>query len=626
MVDADEAAPSKGRLAGLWLLAVGVVYGDIGTSPLYALREAFAHGVDPTPANVLGILSLVAWSLMLIISVKYLVIVLRADNRGEGGVLALTALVHRGASGRLGTIALGIGLLGAALLYGDSMITPAISVLSAVEGITVAAPALDDAVIPLTLAILAGLFWAQRHGTAGVGRIFGPVTLLWFVTLFGLGVSHIAQNPVVLHALDPRHAVSFIVSHGWGSLAVLGAVFLVVTGGEALYADLGHFGTRPIRLAWFTVALPALMTNYLGQGALVLSDPSTAANPFYSLAPSWALVPLIVLATMATIVASQAVITGAFSLTFQAIHLGWLPRLRVRHTSVSEAGQIYIPLVNWLLFAACVYLVTTFRSSSALAGAYGLAVAGTMVLTTLLLAMVAMRHWGWGKLTTAAALGGFLVIELAFLAANGLKFIDGGWFPLLVAVAIVLLLVTWRTGRKILNRSLAHEHMPMREFLRQEELQPATRVPGVAVYMAADPTGPPPALVRNLQHHKVRHDKIVLVTVIPEEVSHVFNRNRVEVHELGYDMWHVVARYGFVEEPHVPRVLLIAQQYGLSVDTDDATYFVGMERVISTPRYSGMAYWRERLFAFMVRNAQRPSAYFQLPRERVIEVGVQIEI
>jgi KUP system potassium uptake protein len=621
-------APSGRYLLTLSLAALGIVYGDIGTSPLYAMRESFLpeHGVRATPDNVLGVLSLIFWSLVLVISVKYLVFILRADNRGEGGILALTSLItptHALRRGRWGLVTL--GLFGTALLYGDGMITPAISVLSAVEGLEVVTPAFTPYVLPITIAILAALFLVQRRGTASVGRVFGPVTLLWFGTLTALGVWHIAGAPRVFAAVLPTHALRFFAANGWHAFLVLGSVFLVTTGGEALYADMGHFGRRPIRLAWFAVALPALLLNYFGQGALLLRDPSAVANPFYRMAPGWALLPVVVIATAATVIASQALISGAFSLTLQAVQLGYSPRVQVDHTSARERGQIYIPSVNWALMVACIGLVVGFRSSTNLAAAYGVAVTTTMTITTVLFYFVARERWRWGAARAGAVAGGFLAIDLAFFAANLPKVPRGGWFPLVVGAVVFTLLTTWKKGRHVLAARMRESAVPRDAFLADIAARPPHRVPGTAVFMSGDAHGTPPALRHNLKHNKVLHERVVFLAVATEEVPAVPAAERAEVRPLGNGFWHVRLSYGFMEHADVPAALGAVAHDGLAFRPMETTFFLGRETLIATDR-PGMAVWRERLFSVLSRNARPATAFFRLPPNRVVELGAQVEL
>jgi KUP system potassium uptake protein len=621
-------------LLSLTLTALGVVYGDIGTSVLYAMRECFfgSHSVPPTHENVLGVLSLIIYSLVLVISIKYVVIVMRADNQGEGGVLALTALIpgrggdNTGGS-RLATgrpILIALGIFGTALLYGDGMITPAISVLGAVEGLEVATPLFRPYVVPVTVTILIGLFLIQRYGTHRVGGLFGPIMVIWFVTIAGLGAMWIARMPAVLGSFDPRHAVMFFAENGFIGFAVLGAVFLVVTGGEALYADMGHFGRAPIRLAWFALVLPALILNYLGQGALLLVNP-TSEHPFFLLAPSWALLPLVGLATAAAIIASQALISGSFSITRQAIQLGLAPRLDVQHTSAREMGQIYLPQINWALMLSTLVIVIGFGSSSALAAAYGIAVTLTMVITVLLLYVVMTERWRWPKPAAVAVMALFLSIDLAFFGANALKVLQGGWVTLGVALALFTFMTTWKTGRRLVAQRLTARAIPLPDFIAMVDAMGPVRVPGTAVFMTAQPTGTPPALAHNLQYNKVLHDHVVLLTVSTAQQPHVPPRERVSVEPLGHNLFNVRVQYGFMEDPDVPQALEQARSQGLALDSKDLTYFLGRETIIVSRR-KGMAVWREKLFVLMARNAVRATAFFRLPPERVVELGVQVEM
>jgi len=621
---------STGRrsLLPVTLTAVGVVYGDIGTSPLYALRECFfgSHSVPPNHDNVLGVLSLIVYSLILVISVKYIAIVMRADNQGEGGILALTALLpSRYRNGGGWSPLLLMGIFGAALLYGDGMITPAITVLGAVEGLKVATPLFDPYVVPVTVVILLGVFAIQRHGTHRVGRLFGPVMVLWFTVIAIVGAHSMLQRPEVLTAVDPRHAVAFFREHGLHGFAVLGAVFLVVTGGEALYADMGHFGRRPIRLAWFALVLPALLLNYFGQGALLLDDPSAAEQPFFLLAPPWALLPLVVLATAAAIIASQALISGAFSLTQQAIQLGYSPRLDIEHTSSHEMGQIYVPQVNWALMVATVVIVIGFGSSTALAAAYGIAVTMTMIITAVLLQVVATERWGWPPAAVMAATGLFLTIDLAFFGANALKIAQGGWLPLVIGGLLFTLMTTWKTGRQIVAARLTARAIPIEDFLSRVETSNPARVPGTAVFMTAQPQGTPPALAHNLRYNKVLHEHVVRLMVTTRPVPTVPAEEQVTVRALGSGVSDVLIQYGFMEEPDVPAALGRAYEQGLAYDRNDVVYFLGRETLIVTEK-SGLARWREQLFVLMTRNAVRATSYFRLPPERVVELGVQVEI
>src|SRR6476661_1406348 len=605
-------------LLGLSLGALGIVYGDIGTSPLYSMRECFhgEHGVHPTHDNVLGVLSLVFWVLIVTISIKYLIFVMRADNRGEGGILALMALIPKklrrvGPEGHWVLVALGI--FGAALLYGDGIITPAISVLSAVEGLTVATPVLGAYIVPIAVVILVALFLFQSRGTAGVATVFGPVTLVWFLVLATLGAAEVLRHPSVLAAVNPAQGAAFFLRNGWHGYIVLGSVFLVVTGGEALYADMGHFGTGAIRIDWFTIVLPALLLNYFGQGALLLREPAAAVNPFYLLAPSWALYPLIVLATAAAVIASQAVISGGYSLTMQAVQLGFSPRMRIDHTSRTEYGQIYIPAVNWALLTGCIFIVLAFRSSTHLAAAYGVAVTSTMVITTVLFYVVSRRVWHWNALSAGALAAFFLVIDLAFFGANVIKVAKGGWLPLLLAGLVFSVMTTWKNGRKILNERLRTLSRPLDDFLAGIEARRPLRVPGTAVFMNGVATRTPPALVRNLEHNKVLHERIVFVTVKTRQVPFVPTEQRLEVEALGGGCYRLRIYFGFMEEPNIPKVLASISDPEIAIDPQATTFFLGRQTIIATRRRAGMARWRERLFSRISLNATTATAYFCIP-------------
>jgi KUP system potassium uptake protein len=630
---AQRVVPTGGALAKLALGALGVVYGDIGTSPLYALKECFTgtHGVAPTPENVVGIVSLVFWSMTFVVTFKYLSFVMRADNRGEGGILALLALVARKGSTKVSRrMLLMLGLFGAALLYGDGVITPAISVLGAVEGVTVAAPALAHFVVPATVVILVLLFAIQKRGTATVGAVFGPVMLLWFITIGALGIRGLLIEPGILRAFSPAHAVGFFVRHGSHGFLVLGAVVLVLTGGEALYADMGHFGKRPIRVAWLAVAMPALLLNYMGQGAVLLRDPSAAVNPFYLLAPAWAVYPLIGIATAAAIVASQALISGAFSLTRQAVQLGYSPRVTIRHTSSIEIGQIYIPEVNWAIGVSCVALVLGFKSSSALAAAYGIAVTGTMMITTLLFHRVVRDLWGWPLWKAAPLTALFMFVDAAFFGANLIKVEEGGWFPLAAAGAVFTLLSTWKKGREVLALQMKEAGLPLDLFLAEIARKNPTRVPGTAVFMTGNMGNVPPVLLHHLKHNKILHERVVLVSILTEEIPNVRDAERVAVRELGSGFHQVIARYGFMETPDVPAMLDSIPRRALpgpklDFKPMDTTYFLGRETLLPTGS-SRMATWRKRLFIVMSRNAQTASSFFGLPPNRVVEMGAQIQL
>jgi KUP system potassium uptake protein len=627
----STTVPGRHRLGALALGALGVVYGDIGTSPLYALRGCFAgpHAVAATSANVLGLLSLIFWSLILIVSLKYLTFVMRADNKGEGGILALLPLAfperHAEAGTRLGVFLTALGIFGAALLYGDGLITPAITVLSAVEGLESATPLFKPYIIPITIGILVALFSVQRAGTGKVGRAFGPVMLIWFTTLALLGIKEIVRAPGVLAAIDPLHGLRYLTMNGWKAFATLGSVFLVLTGAEALYADMGHFGRRPIRTAWFSLVLPALFLNYLGQGALVLRDPATAHNPFYLLAPPWALYPLVALATAAAVIASQALISGAFSLTMQAVQLGYAPRMAIDHTSSAEPGQIYVPQVNGVLMVACIGLVLGFRTSNNMAAAYGIAVVLTMVITTLLFYFAARRLWGWGRGVAGALCLTFLAVELVFLTSNLSKVGQGGWFPLVVGLTVYTLLSTWKAGRRILRERLVSSLLPVDQFLQSVMRHMPPRVPGTAVFMAGNPDGAPAALVHNLKHNKILHERVVILTLLTEEIPYVEPERRVEVTALGEGFYRVVGRFGFMEDSNVPEVLDHCRQRGLEFREMETTFFLSRETIIPTAEH-GLAGWRSRLFALMARNAQHATTFFRLPVNQVVELGMQVKL
>jgi KUP system potassium uptake protein len=619
-------ADGKSRLLLLCLASLGIVYGDIGTSPLYALRECFygEHSIAPTHANVLGVLSLIVWSLLLIISVKYLILILRADNRGEGGILALATLVSDVA--KKGKIFFLLGLFGAALLYADGMITPAISVMGAVEGLHIATPVFDPYVVPITIAVLVGLFLFQSRGTTGVGAVFGPITMLWFVTISVLGIQQIIRAPEVLAAINPIHAVQFFLQNGGRGFVVLGAVFLVVTGGEALYADIGHFGTAPIRVTWFVIVLPALLLNYLGQGALLLVEPESAVNPFFHLVPSWALYPLVMLATAAAVIASQAIISGAFSLTMQAIQLGYSPRLKVSYTSARIIGQIYVPVVNWGLMLCCIGLVLGFGTSSHLAAAYGVAITTTMLITTVLFYVVARHRWHWPAALALPVAAFFVIIDLAFFSANMLKIAHGGWFPLLVSASILFLMLTWRKGRRVLRNRLSDICIPLDAFLPEVKSQSIRRVPGTAVYMSGNRAGTPLALLHNLKHNKVLHDQVVLLTVRTEEVPYLANaRERVALERLEEGFWRAELHFGFMEKPDVPSALEAVTEPDLRFDVMHTTYFIGRETILAT-RKLGLSSWRGAMFAWMNRNAGDVTSYFCLPPNGVVELGARVEV
>jgi len=623
----NPSLPDKASSGALALGALGIVFGDIGTSPLYTMKEVFGgHHLPLTQANVLGILSLVFWSLTLVVSVKYVSVMMRADNKGEGGILALLSLLQGQLplGSRARRVLMSLGFLGAALFFGDTLITPAISVLSAVEGLEMGAPALHPFIVPLALGILVGLFAIQQHGTASIGKLFGPVMLVWFGVLGLLGLLAMLEHPQILAALLPIHALQFFAHHGTASFFILGAVVLAITGAEALYADMGHFGRRPIRLVWFAYVLPALVLNYFGQGALLLADPGAVRNPFYLLAPSWALYPMIALATAATVIASQAVISGAFSVTRQVIQMGYAPRLIIRHTSASEAGQIYIPFVNWTLAVGVALLVLGFQSSSNLAAAYGIAVTATFAIDTLLLGLVMRVLWDVGRKTTLAIMLAFLAIDLAFFGANVVKIPDGGWFPLMVAMTLFTLLVTWKRGREIVAERLRERALPLAPFVDSLLASPPLRVPGTAVFMTADPNGVPAALLHNLKHNKVLHERVVILNVRYAEVPYVSDTARLELEKLAEDFYHVVVRYGFMDDTDIPKALANCP-CGMRFDLMETTFFFSRENLIPT-RGDGMALWREHLFAAMARNAASPMTFFHIPANRVVELGAQLEI
>ncbi|MBI2433860.1 MAG: potassium transporter Kup [Candidatus Hydrogenedentes bacterium] len=617
---------------GLILGALGVVYGDIGTSPLYAVRECFGgtHPLPLEPANVYGVLSLIFWALTLVICIKYVGVVLRADNRGEGGILALMVLAlarREGQQRHLQALVVILGLFGAALLYGDGVITPAISVLSAIEGLEVATPLFSPYIVPLTLVVLVILFLFQRFGTAHLGFIFGPIVLVWFASIAILGVVAIYQAPSILAAINPWYGIRFFLHNGTLGFMALGAVFLVVTGGEALYADMGHFGKHPIRHGWFAIVLPALLLNYFGQGAMLLTNPEAVDNPFYHLAPRWALYPLVVLATMATIIASQAVISGAFSLTRQAVMLDYLPRTTITHTSAREIGQIYIPVVNWLLLIATLGLVIGFGSSTNLAAAYGVAVTTTMLFTTFLVSVVARRVWQWPRWLVVLVIGAFLIFDVSFFGAAMMKVTHGGWFPLLVGAGVYLMMTTWRRGRELVRQKLDFAMLPLESFIKSIMEHPGdvARVRGVGIFMAGSLQVTPRPLLHNLKYNKVLHDVVGVLTIVIEDVSHIGKQDKVKVENLGHGFYRVVARYGFMESPDAIEVLELARPLGFDVRIDQAAFFVGRESLKSTAK-PGMARWRERIFVFLSRNAANASSFFDIPPRQVVELGVQVEI
>lgn len=635
----------------LALGALGVVFGDIGTSPLYALRECFGgeYGLQLNPDNVFGILSLIFWTMMLVISIKYMVFVMRADNRGEGGILSLMALAvrslqdkanrdqpqqsmqqafHRpiGSSPFTRKVFLTVlGIFGAALLFGDGVITPAISVLSAVEGLKLVTPVFDAYVIPITIFVINALFLMQKFGTGKIGVIFGPILLIWFSVLGLLGIGGIALHPEILKSVNPYFAIEFFINNGKTGFLVLGSVFLVVTGGEALYADMGHFGRKPIRLSWFFVALPGLILNYWGQGALLIASPENIENPFYGLAPQWGLIPLVILSTLATVIASQALISGVFSITRQAMQLGFSPRVSIVHTSSSEIGQIYIPTINWALFIGVIWLVITFKTSSQLAAAYGIAVTATMVITTILAFEVAVNKWNWSYTRASLIFGFFLIIDGAFLGANLLKIAHGGWVPLVIGVLIYLLMTTWQKGRQVLSTRLKERSMPIETFCAQIKEHPPIRVPGTAIYMSGDPWGVPVPLLHNLKHNKVLHERIAILTIQTKEVPFVAKSERVQISDISQGIFRIVAYYGFMETPKMKHILEACRQNEIHFRLEETTFVLGRETILAS-KIPGMPLWQESLFAMMTKNAQRPTTFFKIPPNQVIEVGIQIEI
>jgi KUP system potassium uptake protein len=638
MVSSAAAGPAGGTphvgpagRAGFWALtlgSIGVVYGDIGTSPLYAFRESIAAAVGAgnpaTEEAVLGILSLIIWALILVVTVKYVIILLRADNKGEGGTLALMALAHRALKQGGGVVIL-LGIISAALFYGDAIITPALSVLSAVEGLKIVTPAFEPYVVPLAIVIMIALFAVQSRGTASVATWFGPITLVWFLALAGAGLWHIGDNPAVLRAFNPVYGAAFVVGHGVVGLLTLGAVFLVVTGAEALYADLGHFGKKPIRMAWLTVVLPALTINYLGQGALVLANPGAIENPFFLLYPEWAILPMVGLATAATVIASQAVITGAYSITSQAIQLGLLPRFEIRHTSESQFGQIYMPRVNFLLLIGVLILVVFFRSSSALASAYGIAVTGTMVVTAMMAFVVVWKVWRWGLLAAVLLIVPFLLIDLVFLSANMLKVFEGGWMPLALGGCVMLVMYTWRRGSRILFQKTRKLEIPLRDLVASLEKKPPQRVPGTAVFLTSDPESAPTALLHSLKHYKVLHEQNVILSVEYAETPRVEEADRVRMEPLGATFLRVILRFGFMERPNIPAALAIARKQGWTFDIMSTSFFLS-RRSLRPAKDSILPRWQDRMFIGLARSASDATDYFQIPTGRVVEVGTQVTV
>ena len=616
------------RLATLTLAALGIVYGDIGTSPLYAIKEVFGgahHPVPITPDNVLGVLSLFLWSLLIVVTLKYVSFIMRANNKGEGGIIALMTLaLHNGnPASRRHKLLIALGLFGAALFYGDGVITPAISVLSAVEGLEIITPAFKPYVLPITLSILIGLFFFQRRGTASVGALFGPIMVLWFAVLASFGAMAIIEHPAVLAAVNPIYGLNFLLGNSVLGFFALGAVVLCITGAEALYADMGHFGAKPIRYAWLGYVLPALLVNYFGQGALLLADPTAVENPFYLLAPEWARYPLVILATIATIIASQAVISGAFSITQQAIQLGYTPRLEIQHTSDREIGQIYLPAINWLLLIAIIGLVIGFGSSSNLAAAYGIAVTGTMLITNLLAIAVAIRLWQWSPWRAVLGALPFIVIDLGFFLANSVKIPDGGWFPLVFGLGVFILLTTWKRGRELLHERLAADALQLKLFIEDIAGGGIERVPGTAIFLTPNPEAVPHAMLHSLKHFKTLHEQVVVLSVSVFDVPYVPEIDRIEVRKLPGNFSQVVVQYGYKDEPDIPAALALCSKAGVSIDMMESSFFLGRETLIPKLK-SDMAYWRELLFVAMFRNAGSATAYFKIPSNRVVELGAQI--
>ena len=617
------------KLGALTIGAVGVVFGDIGTSPLYAFKESFhpSHGIPLSEATVFGILSVMFWAMMALVSVKYLAFMMRADNKGEGGILALTALAQR--CFRKGTRrhwwVVALGMFGASMFYGDAIITPAMTVLSAVEGLHIVTPALDKFVMPISIGIMVGLFAIQRHGTAAVGRYFGPTMVLWFLVLAVLGVVQIAGHPMILAALNPWYSWQFFIDHKVAAWLTLGAVVLCVTGGEALYADMGHFGRKPIRLAWFSLVWPALLLNYFGQGALILADPEAIKNPLYLMAPSWALIPMIMLATAAAIIASQAVISGAFSLTKQAILLGYLPRFNIEYTNEKEAGQIYVPFVNWGLLIGIIALVLIFKNSTNLAAAYGIAVMLTMTIDTLLLWVVMLYIWKWNRWIASALIAGILANDFMFLSATMTKIAEGGWFPLVIGVAMFTIMSTWRRGREIVRRKVNDGAMPMKLFVDSMAMSDTPRVEGTGIFMTANPSGVPNSLLHNLKHNKVLHGRVVVLSIVIEDIPRVPKEDYIWIENLGHGFYNIIAHYGFKETPNIPVMLNDCKLQSMDFDMMETSFFVNRETLIATPK-GGMALWREHLFVWMTHLATKASDYFRIPTNRVVELGTQVEI
>ncbi len=621
--------PSNKKLSALTIGAIGVVFGDIGTSPLYAMKESFnpTHGIPLNQGTVLGLLSLMFWSLMTLVTVKYLVFMLRADNRGEGGILALTALAQRcfRASSRGRWIVTSLGIFGAAMFYGDGVITPAMTVMSAVEGLSLFMPALETFVLPIVIGILIGLFAIQRHGTAVIGKFFGPTMVVWFAILALLGLMQIVKNPAILAGINPYYSFAFLIEHKFAAFITLGAVVLCVTGGEALYADMGHFGRRPIRMAWFWLVWPALVLNYFGQGALLLANPEAIKNPFYLMVPDWALLPMIVLATLAAVIASQAVITGAFSLTKQAIQLGYLPRFAINHTSEREQGQIYVPFVNWFMLFAIVLLVLGFKTSTNLASAYGIAVTITMLIDSLLLFVVMTRIWRWNKYLTLLLTGILVGNDVMFLSACLTKVLDGGWFPLVMGVVLFTIMSTWWRGRQIVRKNSNEGAMPLKLFVDSIAMSPPHKVAGTGVFMTASANGVPNAMLHNLKHNKVLHERVIILSVVIEDIPFVPKEDYVWIEDMSHGFWKITGHFGFKETPDIPKMLSDCKLQAMSFDMMDTSFFINRETLIATPG-GGMALWREHLFVWMSHLAAKASDYFRIPSNRVVELGSQVEI
>lgn len=620
---------TKSSLTALTVAAIGIVYGDIGTSPLYTMKEVFSkeHGLPLNHANIFGIVSLILWGLIFIVSLKYVTLVLRAANRGEGGIMALTALALESVSknSRLYFPLTVLGLMGASLFYGDGVITPAMTVLSAIEGIEVATPTLKEFVVPITLIILIGLYAVQRKGTAGIGKLFGPITILWFVVLAGMGIYNIAREPSILMAFNPWYALQFLLENRWVAFFALGAVVLAFTGSEALYADMGHFGAKPIRMAWFLVVFPALGLNYLGQGALLMLNPTAVTNPFYNQLGAWSIYPLVILSTMAAVIASQSTISGTFSMTKQAISLGFLPRMKIIHTSSMEIGQIYIPMANWLQLIVVAGAVIGFGSSTHLASAYGIANTGTMLVTSLLTFFVIRYGWKYNLLLCIAATGFFLIIDISLFSANALKFFHGGWFPIALGLVIFTVMLTWKRGRELVFDNLKKHAIPLEEFLESLFVSAPIRVAGTAVFLRGEADGVPHALLHNLSHNKILHERVIFLTLHNREVPWVPFSERIKVTDLGNACYQIDVYYGFKNEPDIPNALALCEPYGLSFEPMETSYFISRQTIVSTPG-SGMARWREGLFVTMSRNARDAADYYQIPSNRVIEVGAQVEI